>query len=612
MQKSYSPGNAVGICLLLAGLATAAGAVTVTGTITDASRGTALPSMVAAAYTPTGSLQATATSDSRGQYVLTVPTGLYRVLSYDLTGTYATEFGGNADSFETSPIVDANTSVDGVNFAMNLAGVLSGTVRSGGSSLSSITVAAYNLDSGTRRGFTRTAADGTYSLGVPPGQYKIAAYDESGTYGVSFFQNQPTFSKATTLSLTSGQQASSIDFQLALDGHLNGAVVDGDTNQTLPGMTVIAYALDGTTAVATAISDAAGNFSMSVASGAYKVVAADPTRVYAAGYVADSNSFASDRSFSLAAGQTIGSIRIPLHRAGAVAGHVTDASGTPLPNISVAAYNEDGSQRMVTQTDATGAYSLLLPPGDFRLAAYDTNVTFATQFYSQRILFSNAAWVSVAVAQTTGAIDFALTRGARFNGTITDQSTGAPIAGVSVGAYDDAGNIMSVGTTDNTGTYTIVVPSGMYKLAAFDNLLRYITSYGGGAPNYDTAALFEADADTTRRVDFALTRGVHVSGTVIDSGAAFVPISNVMIGALDLGGDRIATATVRDGAFDLVLAPGSYNLLAVDPEGRFYAMFYNGAWTLAAASPIVVQSTGVNGPITWTLIRLSRRRPVNH
>src|SRR6202040_314575 len=94
------------------------------------------------------------------------------------------------------------------------------------------------------------------------------------TYGVSFFQNQPTFPTATTLSLTSGQQASSIDFQLALDGHLTGAVVDGDTNQTLPGTTVIAYALDGTTAVATAISDAAGNFSMSVAAGAYKVVAA--------------------------------------------------------------------------------------------------------------------------------------------------------------------------------------------------------------------------------------------------------------------------------------------------------------------------------------------------
>jgi hypothetical protein len=216
------------------------------------------------------------------------------------------------------------------------------------------------------------------------------------------------------------------------------------------------------------------------------------------------------------------------------------------------------------------------------------------------------------VAQTTSAIDFVLVRGARFSGTITDQQTGAPVAGVSVGAFDAAGNIMSVGVTDSSGNFALVVPPGSYKLAAFDNLLRYTTSYGGGAPNYDTAAIFEVSGDTTRHVDFTVTRGIHIAGTVIDSAAAFVPVSNVQIGALDLAGDRVATATVHDGVFDLVLAPGTYKLLAVDPEGRFYAMFYNNALTLDTANPIVVHSTGISSPITMTLIRVVRRRPVHH
>jgi hypothetical protein len=612
MQKSYSLLRVGATCLLFAALTSAADAVTIKGNITDASRGTALPSMVAAAYTPAGTLQGTATSDSRGQYVLTVPSGRYKVLAYDLTRTYATEFGENADSFDTSPVVNATLDVTSVNFAMEKAGVISGTVRSGNVPLSSMTVAAYNLASGTRRDFTQTAPDGTYSLGLPPGQYKVAAYDDTGTYSVSFFQNQPTFQTATTISLVSGQQADGIDFQVPLAAHLSGSVVDGDTNQTLPGALVVAYTTDGITAVATTTTNASGNYSLSVPPGTYKLVGADPTQIFATGYLADSNSFASDAAISVASGSSVGALRIPLHRAGVVSGHVSDASGKPLPGISVAAYNDDGSQRTVTQTDANGAYTLLLPPGEFRVAAFDTNVIFATQFYPQRFLFLNAATVSVATAQTTAAIDFVLVRGARFSGTVTDQQTGAPIAGISVGAFDAAGNNMSVGITDNSGNYTLVVPPGNYKLAAYDNLLRYITSYGGGAPNYDMAQVFEAGGDTTRRVDFTLARGVHITGTVIDSAAAFVTVSNVQIGALDLAGDRVATATVHDGVFDLVLAPGTYKLLAVDPQGRFYAMFYDNAFTLSAANPIVVQSTGISRPISMILIRVVRHRPVHH
>src|SRR6266480_6876505 len=139
MQKSYSPVNLGRLCLLVVAMAGSASGVTIKGSITDAVRHTALPSMVAAAYTPTGSLVMTATSDPQGNYTLNLPAGRYRLLAYDINGAFATEFGGNADSFETSPIFSTN---DNVNFVMEKAGTVSGTVTSGIAPLSGITVAA--------------------------------------------------------------------------------------------------------------------------------------------------------------------------------------------------------------------------------------------------------------------------------------------------------------------------------------------------------------------------------------------------------------------------------------------------------------------------------------
>src|SRR5256885_8616789 len=103
MQKSYTPATMGLWCLLVVAFAGTAAGVTIKGSITDGVRHTALPSMVAAAYTPTGSLVMTATSDPQGNYTLNLPAGRYRLLAYDINGAFATEFGGNAGSFGRPP-----------------------------------------------------------------------------------------------------------------------------------------------------------------------------------------------------------------------------------------------------------------------------------------------------------------------------------------------------------------------------------------------------------------------------------------------------------------------------------------------------------------------------
>ncbi|MDQ6802197.1 MAG: carboxypeptidase-like regulatory domain-containing protein, partial [Acidobacteriota bacterium] len=212
--------------------------------------------------------------------------------------------------------------------------------------------------------------------------------------------------------------------------------------------------------------------------------------------------------------------------------------------------------------------------------------------------------------QIVPGVDFSLTRGARFTGTVTDSVTRAPVAGVSIAAYDADGNATTTAVTDAAGNYSLVVPAGTFTLIAFDAQLRYVTAYSGGAPNYQNSSLFQADWNSSRRVDFTLSRGIHVSGTVVDPNLR--GISGVQVDALDLNGNRVASATTIDGTFDLILKPDTYKLLAADPLQRFRPLFFNSAASLGGATPVVVQSSGVSVPLTFILARADRRHATPH
>ena len=396
----------------------AALAATVSGTVSDADAKAPLASKNVAAYTATGTLQGTATTDSQGRYVLGLPSGDYRILAYDPTGTYATTFGNDADSFETSSVISVVDAVSGVNFALLRSGSVAGTVFSAGIGrpLNGMTVAAYNAGSGTRRGFAQTDSRGTYALVLPPGAYKLAAYDEQGAFAPRFFLNQPAFAAAAVVTVTVTRVTAGVDFFLDFAGHFTGTVVDADTHVVLPGLTVTAYSSDGTSIAATVESDAAGNFTINVAAGSYKLIAADPSGTYAAGFVDDVNSFAAERSVSVGPAQVRENLSISLHRAGTVKGRVQEASDGLLTAITVAAYNGDGSQRTSVQTDRNGTYALALPPGAFRIGAYDNATRYATQFYPGRNLFRASSVVVITTGQIIPAVDFTLIRGARFTG----------------------------------------------------------------------------------------------------------------------------------------------------------------------------------------------------
>jgi 5-hydroxyisourate hydrolase-like protein (transthyretin family) len=594
--------------ILLLLLPIAANAETISGIVRDAQAGAPLKSMVVAAYTAAGPLQANATTDVNGRYELTVPGGAYRVLAYDPAGTFATQFTNDAPSFEESPQTTASGATPvTVNFALVRGGTVTGFVTTSGGLRPSFTVAAYNL-SGTRRGSTTCNASGNYSIVLPPGTYKVVAYDDAGTFAPSFFQDHLTFADADTVTVNSAQTMSSVDFFLQLGARLSGLVVN-DSGSPIPNSVVIAYSTAGLQ-ITFAIAGPDGRFFMTVPPGTYRFVAIDPVFQYAAGYLNGAAAFESSPAFNLIGGQARSDLNFRLDPGGRFAGRVLDAAtGTPLRNITVAAYNNDGSLRTFVNTDANGNFVLLLPRGDFRIAAYDINLVYATEFYSQSRSFGAAVAVASAVGQTLTLQPFTLEHGGRLNGTARDQISGATISGIVVAAFDNIGFLVGTTSTFSNGTYRLVLPPAAYRVIAYDPQVRYATVFAGGAPNFESIKPVTISVDSDNGLDFVLTRGTLVSGVVFDD--SHDAVAGVEVDAFDLSQNRVASATsASDGSFRMALIPGSYKFMAVDPAGR-YRSSYMGGSTFATATTIVVDATGAPR-LTLVVQSPARRRAVRH
>lgn len=577
--------------VLLAGAAVAANAAAVTGTVTSGATGGALNGMVVAAYDSIGNLQGTASTDGTGLYVLSLPAGDYRLLAYDPAGVYATAFDTNAESFETSPVRAISSSNAQVSFTLVKGGFVTGSVRTAfGAPLVEAVVEAYNL-SGTRRGFATTNSNGDCSLVLPPGEYKLVAYEASGAYAVTFHRGVRSFDEATPVQVI---EATGIDvvFTLAAAARVSGTAIDAVTRLPLGSILVYAYTSAGAL-VSQTTTLATGAFNISLPAGDYRFVAADASRVYATAYYDGSRSFESASVITVAAGEQRPGMQLALTRGARITGHVN------APNLTVAAYNLDGTFHASTTSDAAGNYTLVVAPGEFRIAVSDPSLTYALLFYGGTTDFRFAQKLSV--TGDVGGIDVTLPRGGRVSGTVGSNASEL-LAGITVAAYDASGMLAATGITSSAGRYAIVVAPGTYRFVAFDAQLRYATSYAGGATSYETCSPLAVEADAMIAADFTMRRGVRVNGAVTCNDVGV--LTGIDVFALDVAGNRVAGAVSKDGAFTIVVVPGTYRFIAIDPFRRYAS---------AAPSPEVVVVEGQTPPaLTLWLTSTARRRSVRH
>lgn len=311
------------------------GAVTVSGSAAPIS------GLTVAGYTLGGTLAATTGSDSFGHYRLALPVGSYRLLAYDLNGVWATSFYSNATSFETSAQIDLTAALAGIDFAMVRGTPVSGHVTSSQEGpLSGMVVAAYNTD-GSRRGFEKTSGSGAFTILLPPGTYRFAAYDDNLSYATSFYLGRSSYDAATPVTVASTPVAG-IDFVLTPAARVFGSTSDRQTRLPVSGLTANAYTTAGDL-VGTATTGTNGRFSFALAPGDVKFTAFDPAGRYAVSFFQDAATFASAPSFRLTAGQSLGGVDFFL-------GPVAPANA-PTTLFVPAAVNSAGAGGTYFQTD---------------------------------------------------------------------------------------------------------------------------------------------------------------------------------------------------------------------------------------------------------------------
>jgi hypothetical protein len=598
--------------------ATVAGAATISGTVTQLA-GAALPNMTVAAYDTAGVLRASVVTDAQGRYTLTLTEGTYRVLAYDPAGVYATSFYADAESFDTARSIPltAAQSVSSINFGLVRGGFIAGMVTSGSSPASprpAITVGAYNL-SGTLRGFTKTDSSGAYRLVLPPGTYKVAAFDDARVYATLFYAASASFAGATSVSVTA-DATTTIAFQLSLGARISGRVAETGGGAALGGILVTAYDSAGYL-IATATSSGNGSYELFLPGGAYRIVFEDRAGTYASTYYPSADSFETSTAIEIAAGGSRGNIDAAMQRGGRIVGNIRDAeSDVPLTSITVAAYNPSGTVRTRTMTDVNGAFALIVPPGVYKAGAYDSGVVYAPQFYAGQPAFPYASSIAITAAATITGVDFRLSKGGRFSGTVVDRATGAAVAGATVAAYDLSGTRITSVLTGADGSYRLVVMAGTYKLVAFDEALRYANGYLDGAANFDASRSVSVAKDQDlAALNFSLPAGAKISGTVVDLTFG-APVADVVVTAYDLTGTPAGSFTTdAAGAFAFAIPAGTYRFVASDPLHRFTTSYFQNAASFSDAVPLTVIAGGNTPAITFRLIAAAvppRRRAARH
>jgi hypothetical protein len=176
---------------------------------------------------------------SDGTYSVVVPAGSYTIWLSDPSGTYLDGYyssgGFTVAEGSATTVTIGSSDVTGINVQMETGYHIKGTVTgSGGTSLANIYVEA---DSSDYAGFATTHGDGTYSVVVVPGSYKIQFNDPSNYYPTGYFSTDGFTVNAGLASSIVVTRADIAGIDVQLPAALSKLVVSGVTTPRTAGTT---------------------------------------------------------------------------------------------------------------------------------------------------------------------------------------------------------------------------------------------------------------------------------------------------------------------------------------------------------------------------------------
>jgi len=326
---------------------------------------------------------------------------------------------------------------------------------------------------------------------------------------------------------------------------------------------------------------------------------------------------------------TTGSINFALDAGGAVWGTVTDqATGLPVPGVSVYLYNDAGVYAGSGDSATDGTYAAAgLPAGTYK-ARTSNGSSYIDEVYDNQLCvggqcdLTTGDPIRVAVGATTSGIDFVLAHGGSISGRVTRSDTAAGLANVGVAVWVDAGPSaysIKTTTTDATGNYTVSgLAPGSYLLstAAAGGGLNFIDEIYDGVPCVGCSLYYlpynvdhkrgtpvaVASGPTTPGINFVLTRGGQISGTVTRAVTGTAVSGDVAVYSRT-GGAYVGSASAAGAYVVSGLPTGQYAVKAAGYGGEIPELYDDVAdgTSLLDATPVDVAAGAVTSGIDFVL-----------
>ncbi|OGL28629.1 MAG: hypothetical protein A3G44_16850 [Candidatus Rokubacteria bacterium RIFCSPLOWO2_12_FULL_73_47] len=537
-----------------------------------------------------GGTYATVTTAVDGSYAFSgVIPGTYRV-SAQADG-YATQWynGKSVHHLSDHVGVTAGATTSGIDFALVAgAGGIGGRVTDGaGNGLAGVPVSIHLATGGyVLSALTDAAGYYTTGLRLGPGFYK-AQVDTNG-FVQQWYSGAATFDTASAIPVSGGSVTPGVDFALAGGAaRIAGTVTLAGSGAPLAGIQIDVLDAATSAGVAGAQTGPDGTYATN------QSLALGPYLVRASGPGVEPQTLG---PFMLAAGTTL-TVDFVMAPGGTITGTVRRAADfAPVAGAIVEVYDAVSglwvAGSFITQAD--GSYATTgLAPGQYKVRAR-TLSGLAARYYVDSATIAGATPVTVSAGATTPGVDFALAAGGGIVGTVTSGAT--PLGAVSVEVYDFATNAwLDAAQTAPDGTYTFErrLAPGAYKVRA--RAAGYATQFSNGAQAFNAAAGVVVAAAVDTPVNFDLTPGRSITGTVRSSG---IPLAGALIGVYD-SNNQWVEGFFTSGADGTYTTEGrlkggvSYKVQA--QLSGYATQVYNGQRAVNAGTLVAVGATDVGG-----------------
>ena len=331
-----------------------------------------------------------------GTYALTLTPGRYKVRFFPPAGSsLLSEYYDNEPSWNDATVIEITTTdASGVDAVLETGAMLSGRITGpDGAGLANASANVYTAVCCTWIVGVNTGFDGSFSVAVPAGAYKINLSPPFGSDLLEeFYNDKHTFEEADVV-LVGATAVTGIDAALERGTRVSGRVTDPEGNGVAfatvgfydPGPCcrwIIGFTTAGD-----------GTYSAVLRPGTYKIGFSAPFGSDLLGeYYDNSVSFDGALSVVVTVGVPLEHIDATLARGARVSGRVTAAAtGLGVPNVTVSVQMPVCCQPVFSVgTASDGTYSVTLAPGTYKIGFFPPPGDLRYEFWDDKLEFDIA------------------------------------------------------------------------------------------------------------------------------------------------------------------------------------------------------------------------------